>query len=286
MLIDYGDPPLPFCAPRNIGITFSKQTSHYREWDGVFLSDQLVERHFIDYPARGTGYIAPLFLKTEGDEMQWQPNIDPALYRRLVENLESEPPPIDVFDYVYGILHDPTYREKYRAYLMRDFPLVPIVNAPEDRNDDSAFYVSEERYRAYVEAGRRLRKMHLLQDKVTEKLELSPNNPEDLEIGSIKYKDGILRLNAKKKILGIKEEVWNYRIGGYQVLDKWFKSHKGDTLTISSFTHVCNVAGLLNETIKIQNDLRNSGYEEPWGKRHWHKRLPATARKAKAPQLY
>ena len=64
------------------------------------------------------------------------------------------------------------------------------------------------------------------------------NTPEDMEIGSIKYKDGVLHLNANKRILGISADVWDYRIGGYQVLDKWFKSHKGEALTIDSFEHI------------------------------------------------
>jgi len=66
----------------------------------------------------------------------------------------------------------------------------------------------------------------------------------------------MLHLNAYKRILGISTDVWNYRIGGYQVLDKWFKSHKGEMLTIDSFTHIENVVGLLAETIKVQENLR------------------------------
>ena len=58
--------------------------------------------------------------------------------------------------------------------------------------------------------------------------------------------------------------MWNYRIGGSQVLDKWFKSHKGETMTIDSFEHISNVAGLLSETIKVQVGLRSlhSGFSE------------------------
>ena len=74
-------------------------------------------------------------------------------------------------------------------------------------------------------------------------------------LGSVKYEDGILALNANTKIFGISKEVWEYQIGGYQVLEKWFKSHKGKALTIHSFTHIENIVGLLTETIKLQNDL-------------------------------
>jgi len=118
------------------------------------------------------------------------------------------------------------------------------------------FLVTEEMFHAYAAAGERLRKLHLMQVKVPAALEIEPNTSEDLEIGAIKYKDGVLYLNANKRILGIPADVWNYRIGGYQVLDKWFKSHKGETMTMDSFDHIANVVGLLAETIKVQEGLR------------------------------
>jgi len=241
---------------RNIGLVFAKQTSQRHEWDGVFISDQLIEVHFIDYPAKSTGYIAPLYLKPEGSETEWQPNYSQAQYKRLTENLGESPAPIDVFDYIYGILHDPVYRTHYGEYLSRDFPRVPIVNDENDRDNPSAFFVSEDMFHAYVAAGERLRELHLMQTKVPAALEIEPSTSENLEIGAIKYKDGILHLNANKRILGIPADVWNYRIGGYQVLDKWFKSHKGEAMTIDSFTHIENIVGLLTETIKTQENLR------------------------------
>jgi len=111
-------------------------------------------------------------------------------------------------------------------------------------------------FRAYVSAGERLRKLHLMQTKIPTELSIDPNSADDLEIGSIKYKDSVLHLNANKRILGIPEAVWNYRIGGYQVLDKWFKSRKGETMTIDDFDHIANVVGLLTEAIKVQDELR------------------------------
>jgi hypothetical protein len=121
---------------------------------------------------------------------------------------------------------------------------------------EGAFHVSEDMFRAYAAAGERLRKLHLMQVKVPAELGIEPNTSDDMEIGSIKYKDGVLHLNASKRILGISAGVWEYRIGGYQVLDKWLKSHRGEALTIDNFEHICNIVGLLAETIKVQDGLR------------------------------
>ena len=131
---------------------------------------------------------------------------------------------------------------------------MPIISAPRKNDDD--FTVTEEMFAEYVKAGEKLRKLHLMQIKSPAALAIEPNTADDLEIGAIKYKDGVLQLNPNKKILGIPEDVWSYRIGGYQGLDKWFKSHKGRTMNIDDFDHIANVAGLLAETIKIQDSLR------------------------------
>ena len=96
-----------------------------------------------------------------------------------------------------------------------------------------------------------------MDSKIPAQLILEPNNSDDLEIGSIKYKKGILHLNKRKQILGIPEDVWNYQIGGYKVIDKWFKEHKGELLNIDNFDHIVNIVGLLEETIKLENYLRD-----------------------------
>ena len=97
-----------------------------------------------------------------------------------------------------------------------------------------------------------------MQCKLPTTLSLEPNTPDDMEIGAVKYKNGTLQLNGNKCIIGISQEVWNYQIGGHQVLDKWFKEHKGETLTIDFFAHIENIVGLLEETIRIKEELKNS----------------------------
>jgi predicted helicase len=166
------------------------------------------------------------------------------------------PTPIEVFDYVYGVLHDPVYCERFDEFMCRDFPRVPIINNETEKDNPDAFFVSEDMFRAYIAAGERLRKLHLMQIKTPTELVVEPNTSDNMEIGAVKYNNGVLHLNASKRIAGISEEIWEYRIGGYQVLDRWFKSHRGETLTIEHFGHICHVAGLLAETIKVRDGLR------------------------------
>lgn len=203
-------------------------------------------------------YIAPLYLRSESEMTgeSWDANLNVDAYEKLTQHLSVKPAPIEIFDYVYGILYDPVYCEKYEQYLCRDFPRVPIINEPEAERAEGAFYVSEELYKAYVSTGERLRKLHLMQITTPAELNLDPNTPDNMGIGAVKYINGVLHLNANKKITGIPQVVWEYQIGGHQVLDKWFKEHKGETLTLDSFMHIENVVGLLAETIRLRKHLQ------------------------------
>lgn len=238
----------------NIGLVFCKTS---RSFFSPFVSSNIIAHRLFSAMCEIT-YIAPLYLRsaTELDGEAWTANLNKEAFEKLTQYLSDEPEPIQVFDYVYGILHDPVYCEKYAQYLCRDFPRVPVINEPEAVRNESAFFVSEELFWKYVSAGEKLRKLHLLQIKSPVTLSIEPNTPDNMEIGAVKYKNGELLLNANKRIKGISADVWEYQIGGYQVLDKWFKEHRAEALTIESFTHIENVVGLLAETIKVQEELR------------------------------
>jgi len=241
---------------KNVGLVFTRGDSTPNEFSMLFISDTLIDNR-VTAAAQSGNYasIAPLYLYSStpiGGE-EWTPNFAPEALTQLIQRMTFHPTPIQIFDYIYAILHNPVYRQRFNEYLKRDFPRVPIINAPKENNDD--FVVTEEMFHAYVTAGERLRKLHLMQEKVTASIEIDPPTATDLEIGAIKYRDGVLQLNPNKRITGIPDDVWNYRIGGYQVLDKWFKSHKGKTMTIDDFDHVANIVGLLGETISIQKQL-------------------------------
>ena len=239
----------------NIGLVFGRTST---QSFSPFVSKKIIAHRLFSAKCEIT-YVAPLYLVSTDERgvETWDANIDEKTYNKLTEYIQEKPSPIEVFDYVYGILHDPTYSEQYEEYLCKDFPRVPVINDKSIENEDKAFFVSEDLFKEYIATGSKLRKLHLMDSKIPAQLILEPNNSDDLEIGSIKYKKGILHLNKRKQILGIPEDVWNYQIGGYKVIDKWFKEHKGELLNIDNFDHIVNIVGLLEETIKLENYLRD-----------------------------
>lgn len=239
---------------QNIGLVFCKTS---RRFFSPFVSKNIIAHRLFSAMCEIT-YIAPLYLRSEGGLVgeTWTANFNEDAYNKLTQHLPDDPSPIEVFDYIYGVLHDPVYSEMYEQYLCRDFPRVPIINDKSMKDEAGAFFVSEELFHKYVEIGSKLRKLHLMETKMSAELVLNPNTSDDMVIGAVKYKKGILYLNPSKQISGISQEVWDYQIGGHQVLDKWFKEHKGEALTINTFTHIENVVGLLEETIKLREQLR------------------------------
>lgn len=237
----------------NIGMVFCRNSTRFLS---PFASQHIVTTRFFSDLSTIT-YIAPLYLHYE-DELggeSWEPNLNRDKVNELTQYVPFALEPIQVFDYVYGILHDPAYCEKYGQYLHRDFPRVPVINVPEEKRTEGDFFVSVDDFQAYVKAGERLSKLHLMAEKVPAQLKLEPNTADNMEIEEIRYSEGVLRINKNKCICGISPEVWEYNIGGNQVVDKWLKSHKGETLTIESFTHLENVVGLLQETIAVEREL-------------------------------
>jgi predicted helicase len=240
-----------FCRPRsdvmnnfdgskqNVGICFTRTDKSPRNYSMIFVTDKITESCILTTQTAGIATVVPLYIAPSALVKEWQPNLNVDHFNKLTQNLKTKPTPQEVFDYCYGVLYDPNYRAKYNEFLKRDYPRVPIIE-------------NEKIFAKYKAAGERLRQLHLMQTST--KIDLAINGA-NLKIEAIKYSDGKLQINKETFITGVPQAVWSYYIGGYQVLDKWFKSHKGEELTRESFEHIQKVAGILVETIHIQKKL-------------------------------
>src|SRR5262249_47524285 len=54
---------------------------------------------------------------------------------------------------------------------------------------------------------------------------------------------------------GVREDVWNFHIGGYQVCEKWLKDRKGRTLSKDDVTHYHKIVVALSETIRLMKEI-------------------------------
>ncbi|MEE4355806.1 MAG: type ISP restriction/modification enzyme, partial [Desulfococcaceae bacterium] len=209
-------------------------------------------------------YIFPLYLYPENNEQQTfdndtkrKPNLNDEIVQKIAEsvNLTFTPEkeetkgtfaPIDILDYIYAVLHSPTYRETYKEFLKIDFPRVPYP-----RNQKIFWQM--------LEIGGELRTVHLLENPVVEQyITTYPKDGDntvtrkitkkDFEITNKKSKTGRVWINDEQYFDGIPETAWEFYIGGYQPAQKWLKDRKGRQLNFEDILHYQKIIVALNQT--------------------------------------
>jgi len=73
----------------------------------------------------------------------------------------------------------------------------------------------------------------------------------------VRYDEGTQRvcINENQYFEGISKEVWEYRIGAYQVMEKYLKDRKGRKLSLGEINHYMKVARAIWLTIELQGKV-------------------------------
>lgn len=139
--------------------------------------------------------------------------------------------------FIYAVLYAPTYRKKCNEFLRRDFPRIPF---PESGTD----------FEALSRLGWDLVQKHLLRDVPALGLgKYLGQGGHEVEKPHYVAVEQAVYINATQHFVPVPPEVWNFYIGGYQVIDKYLKSRKGRKLTLDEIDNVTNVANVLAFTI-------------------------------------
>jgi len=157
--------------------------------------------------------------------------------------------PEDIFYYVYAVLYADTYREKYAEFLRIDFPRIP-------------FTADFELFQALAALGKRLVDLHLLRSE-----ELDPpvarfqgqgdNRVARTRSQGFRYEPQEERVyvNKSQYFAPVPLELWEYQIGGYQVLAKWLKDRRERRLTLEEIKTYCRVVTAIRRTIALQEEI-------------------------------
>ena len=226
---------------------------------------------------RGGNNLFPLYLypsgkdQTDLDYEKWPRGKDgriPNLSREYIEELTEKIKldfltddtgdlkktfgPEDVFHYIYAVLHSPEYRKRYAEFLKIDFPRVPW---PKDK-------------KIFVElcrVGEQLTKLHLMEADILQDDRKWPKfnikGSDIVENGYPKYvahsdspDEGKVYINKDQFFEGIRPEVWEFHIGGYQVCEKWLKDRRERPLSYDDINHYQKVVVALGETIRLMRE--------------------------------
>jgi predicted helicase len=272
----------------NLGITTTRQVTT------LPFNHILAARYVTEYKRVSTDrncYLFPLYLYPNGsigrlfDETAtspWEPNPDqggrvPNLSQSFTEafkkkiglNFDAQKintvcgescGPRDLLAYTYAILYSPTYRERYAEFLKIDFPRVPITS------DVDLFW-------NLVSLGNELIQLHLMEHpKLARTITSYPVNgsnrvkhrggfPKFIPEGKSRTKTGEIAdknrvyINLEQHFDGVPEEVWEFEVGGYQVLYKWLKDRRGRVLNYDDLNHYQRIVVALQETIRLMKEI-------------------------------
>ena len=145
-------------------------------------------------------------------------------------------------DYIYAVLHSPTYREKYKEFLKIDFPRVPYPQ-------------NKETFWQLVKLGGEIRQIHLLESPTVENFITQYPESGDSEVTKPNYKDGKVYINDEQYFDNVPEVAWNFFIGGYQPAQKWLKDRKGRKLEFEDILHYQKIIVALSETDRIMKEI-------------------------------
>ena len=225
----------------NIAICTCRQQKAF-DFQHILVSNAITERCYVSLQTGEVSYVFPLYLyDKEFGESKRKINFNKKLYDKIAKGLNYLPcyddnvlvDPISdyngvlypqaLFDYIYAVLHSPSYRERYKEFLKIDFPRIPY---PTDW----------EKFRDLAELGEELRQLHLMED-LPSKTGVTFPVAGTLQVDCYRWQDNRVYINAEQYFEGVPESAWNFFIGGYQPAQKWLKDRKGMTLSFEDVKH-------------------------------------------------
>ena len=245
----------------NIGLVCDRGTK-LQDISNIFISDKLIDLHLV-----GSGsYIFPLYiydtenvrkiLREENEEVGGMfedikhfenkvriENFTPK-FRKFINKKYGEIKPEEILGYIYAILFHKEYRKKYLDFLKIDFPKIPFVE-------------SKDYFLKFAKLGEELYNLHLgnlkIQKEVGEPMFKDNKNKNNKIVKAIyNENEKDLFVNESLYFKNVDKEVWEYKIGGYQVLDKYLKSHKNENI---DYEHFENVIKILARSIEIEAEI-------------------------------
>ena len=250
----------------NIALNVARQSKIVGSWHYCFITNTISDFSLMGGGNTGAGYIFPLYiydtenvrkiLREENEEVGGMfedikhfenkvriENFTPK-FRKFINEKYGEIKPEEILGYIYAILFHKEYRKKYLDFLKIDFPKIPFVE-------------SKDYFLKFAKLGEELYNLHLgnlkIQKEVGEPMFKDNKNKNEKIVKAIyNENEKDLFVNESLYFKNVDKEVWEYKIGGYQVLDKYLKSHKNENI---DYEHFENVIKILTRSIEIEAEI-------------------------------
>ncbi|OQC27047.1 MAG: hypothetical protein BWX68_00242 [Verrucomicrobia bacterium ADurb.Bin063] len=242
---------------KNLALVATRQVTR-PQFEHAFVSRHIIEIKACSHD-RNT-QIFPLFIRGSDGELAlssgWAANLDTGAVGRFSRALgvpfngaacdgrDGDLSPHSVFYYAYAVFHSPAYRTRYAEFLKIDFPRLPLTG-------------NLELFRALARLGGELVALHLLESPKLDSPITEYLGGRAPEVEKVTWAKNTVWLDKAQTVgfKGVREEVWNFHIGGYQVCEKWLKDRKGRVLSADDRTHYQKIVVALSETIKRMAEI-------------------------------
>lgn len=245
----------------NIAILTCRQLAG-NEWLHVSVADGIVDDCRVSSKTKERGYVFPLYIYKENmGKEDCIVNFNKDLYDKIAKGLNYLPCyddnilldptsdyngvlyPQDLFDYIYAVLHSPSYRERYKEFLKIDFPRI-------------TYPTDWEKFRDLVEKGEELRQLHLMED-LPNSTGVSFPVAGSLQVDCYRWEQNRVYINSEQYFEGVPESAWNIYIGGYQPAQKWLKDRKGMILSFEDVKHYQRIIYVLQQTERLMQEIND-----------------------------
>lgn len=204
----------------------------------IFVANHLVDKTLLSSKDNAT--VFPLFVYCENmGKEECVPNFNQKIYQKIQEGLGETVSPTDLFDYIYAVLHSPSYRKRYEEFLKIDFPRIPY---PTDLGE----------FRRLADIGAQLRRLHLMEGLPTLTGITFPVAGTNV-VDRCQWEGGRVYINATQYFDGVTEEAFQHYIGGYQPAQKWLKDRRGRTLDFDDVRHYERIIYALDATCRLMS---------------------------------
>lgn len=226
-----------FVKGDNLGLVLTRQpmASNIEHFDSVFITECVADENLV---RRGSSQVFPLYLYR--DDGSIDSNLNPLPLKELLQNISTTPTEVQVFDYIYGVLHSPSFRHKYWEFIKNDFPRIPIPSTDGD-------------FKRICTYGSQLRQLHLgLADAPPiSNFHITGTNT----VTDIRRVDNKVYFNESQFFDNVDDLIWSFSVGGYKPALKWLKDRKGRELAFSDIRHYQQIVATISETLRIMDEI-------------------------------
>lgn len=250
-----------FLAGPNIGLATARSNKNPIP-DHFFVTGTISETKFAESSTQSVNLPLYLYPAEQDLDQSNRINFDPKLYARIRKAAgltgalsapdgtdtfrrlagEARPDEVKVFDYIYGMLYCPAYRQTYAEFLKSNFPRVPFPPSPEVFGAVSA-------------KGEELRRLHLMEDAAIGETPYPFDGDGDSVVDKARFDAGRIWINTTQYFNNVPAVAWNFPIGGYQPAQKWLKDRKGRALEWDDIRHYQKILKILVETDRIMREI-------------------------------